>query len=163
MKYCSKCGAHLEEGAHFCSQCGHAVPAPEPEQELDTRDPNETIADEVSPVMRYEPSSDSGGPVPPSRKRERRDREAPRTPDRPEPLRGTKSYLALAIVSTIFCCLPLGIVAIVYAALANQAAGTGDAHGFQRAQASARMWLKWAVVLGIALQVIGWIVATANW
>ena len=36
------------------------------------------------------------------------------------------NYLVHAILCTLFCCLPLGIVAIVYAAQVNTKAAAGD-------------------------------------
>lgn len=35
--------------------------------------------------------------------------------EQPAPLPMPDNYLALAIISTIFCCLPFGVVSIVYA------------------------------------------------
>ncbi len=39
------------------------------------------------------------------------------------------SHLALAILTTIFCCLPLGIVSIVYAAQVSTKLQAGDYNG----------------------------------
>src|SRR3990172_6476576 len=43
----------------------------------------------------------------------------------PQPVR-IPNYLVHAILCTLFCCLPLGIVAIVYAAQVNSKAAAGD-------------------------------------
>ena len=55
--------------------------------------------------------------------------------------------LVLAILSTIFCCLPLGIIAIVFAAIAMSRNSSGDYYGAESAAQTART-LNW-VFFGI--------------
>lgn len=62
------------------------------------------------------------------------------------------NYLPWAIVATLFCCLPAGIVSIVFASRANSAAAMGDYATAQRAAANAKTWL-W-VSVGASLLVI---------
>lgn len=50
------------------------------------------------------------------------------------------NYLPQAILSTVFCCLPFGIVAIVYAAQVNSKLAAGDYEGAQSASKSAKLW-----------------------
>jgi hypothetical protein len=59
------------------------------------------------------------------------------------------SYLVPAIFSTICCCLPIGIVAIVYAAQVNSKLQSGDMAGAIEASQKARTWFWVAVVLGL--------------
>jgi hypothetical protein len=61
------------------------------------------------------------------------------------------NYLVQAILATLFCCLPFGIVSIVYAAQVNGKAAVGDFAGAMAASASARKWC-W-VSLGVGLGV----------
>ena len=49
------------------------------------------------------------------------------------------NYLVFAILATIFCCLPTGIPAIVYAAQVNGKLQAGDFAGAQAASKSAKM------------------------
>ncbi|HEX3998914.1 MAG TPA: CD225/dispanin family protein [Pirellulales bacterium] len=49
------------------------------------------------------------------------------------------NYLVPAILSTICCCLPFGIVAIVYAAKVNGKLAAGDYEGARRSSDSAKM------------------------
>ena len=53
---------------------------------------------------------------------------------------GVPTYLPHAILATLFCCLPFGIVAIVYAAKVGTMQAMGDYHAATRASDSARMW-----------------------
>jgi hypothetical protein len=50
------------------------------------------------------------------------------------------TYLAQAILITLFCCMPFGIVAIVYAAQVGSKLAAGDYAGAQAASGSAKMW-----------------------
>ena len=66
------------------------------------------------------------------------------------------NYLIPSILVTIFCCLPLGIVAIIFAAQVNGKVAAGDITGAQSASRTARTLVivpvvVGAVVIGIAL------------
>lgn len=56
-----------------------------------------------------------------------------------KPINGT-TYLIFAIISTLLCCLPLGIVAIVYASKINSLQRSGDYAGAQNAAKKAKMF-----------------------
>jgi hypothetical protein len=63
-----------------------------------------------------------------------------------------KNWLVESILVTIFCCLPFGIVAIVYAAQVNSKYEAGDYAGSLKASKEAGKWTKislivWAVLL----------------
>jgi len=64
------------------------------------------------------------------------------------------SYLALAIISTILCCLPTGIVSIIYATKVNSAYEDGKYNEANKASKNAKMW--GFISIGIAL--FGWII-----
>ena len=59
------------------------------------------------------------------------------------------NYLVFAILTTVFCCLPAGIVAIVYAAQVNAKLQAGDYNGAQQASKNAKLWS--FVSLGVGL------------
>ena len=67
------------------------------------------------------------------------------------------NYLVWAIVTTLFCCMPLGIVSIVYASQVDGKRAAGDLNGAMAASRSARHWAIGAVVVGPILMVT-WIV-----
>jgi hypothetical protein len=50
------------------------------------------------------------------------------------------NYLWQSIVITLCCCMPFGIVAIVYAAQVNTKLGVGDVAGAQDSASKAKMW-----------------------
>ena len=59
------------------------------------------------------------------------------------------SYLTQAILSTIFCCQPVGIVAIVYAAQVNTKLQAGDYEGAIIASDNAKKWCWISFAVGI--------------
>ena len=59
------------------------------------------------------------------------------------------SYLAWAIISTLCCCIPFGVVAIVYASKVNSLWARGDMYGAQKASERAQLWTILAIVLGL--------------
>jgi hypothetical protein len=61
------------------------------------------------------------------------------------------TWLWQSILATIFCCQPLGIVAIVFAAQAQSAVTAGDLRAAQTKAASARTWTLAAVGVGVAI------------
>ncbi len=62
--------------------------------------------------------------------------------------------LVWAILSTLFCCLPLGIVSIVFAAQVNGKLAAGDVQGAQEASEKAKKWAMWSAIAGVSLIVI---------
>jgi hypothetical protein len=64
------------------------------------------------------------------------------------------NYLIPAILITLFCCLPGGIVAIMNATKVNGAYAAGDVAGAQTASANALKWVKISVGVGIAVWVL---------
>lgn len=64
------------------------------------------------------------------------------------------NYLVQAILCTIFCCLPLGIPAIVFAAQVNSKQQAGDFDGALGASRKAKRWCWISFGLGMAVNVI---------
>jgi Interferon-induced transmembrane protein/zinc-ribbon domain len=63
------------------------------------------------------------------------------------------NYLVFAILATVFCCLPAGIPAIVYAAQVNSKLQVGDLTGARLASKNAKLWC--LISLGLGLGVVG--------
>jgi hypothetical protein len=60
------------------------------------------------------------------------------------------NYLIPAILSTLCCCPPFGIVSIVFAAQVNGKLAAGDVAGARSAADSAKMWFWVSFGLGLA-------------
>lgn len=65
-----------------------------------------------------------------------------------------KNWLVEAILVTILCCLPFGIVGIVNAANVNSRYNSGDYDGAQRAANEAAKWTKLGFFIGLGLIVL---------
>ena len=71
-------------------------------------------------------------------------------PPSPKPTGGSvPNYLVPAIIS-LFCCLPLGIVAVIFAAQVNGKVTAGDTAGALDASKKAKMFAFIAIGLGLA-------------
>jgi hypothetical protein len=64
------------------------------------------------------------------------------------------NYLVQAILVTICCCLPGGIVAIVYAAQVNGKLASGDYTGARVASDTAKMWCWISFGVGLAINAL---------
>ena len=65
------------------------------------------------------------------------------------------NYLVPAILSTVFCCLPLGVVSIIFATQVNSKIAAGDIAGATESSGKAKMFMFLAVGLGLLSIVIG--------
>jgi len=63
------------------------------------------------------------------------------------------NYLAFAILSTLLCCMPAGIPAIVFSSQVNNKLMAGDLAGAQAASSNAKLWC-W-ISFGLGLATIG--------
>ncbi len=71
------------------------------------------------------------------------------------------NYLIPAILSTVFCCLPLGVVSIVFATQVNNKVAAGDTAGAMEASRKAKMFMMISVGLGALSLIVGvvlWII-----
>jgi hypothetical protein len=64
------------------------------------------------------------------------------------------NHLVWAILTTLLCCMPLGIVSIVHAAKVNSLVAAGDIAGAQNASAAAKKWAIWSAIAGPVLIVL---------
>lgn len=66
--------------------------------------------------------------------------------------RRPSSYLGWNVAMTLCCCMPAGIIGIVYSSMVNQKWQRGDVEGAKRASENAAWWLILSLVLGL----VGW-------
>jgi len=69
-------------------------------------------------------------------------------PHFPQPPK-VQNYLVHSILATLCCCLPFGVVALVYSSQVNTKLAAGDVAGAEASARSARTWVIVAVVAGI--------------
>lgn len=75
-------------------------------------------------------------------------------PAQPPTSEPPSNNLVWAILTTIFCCLPLGVVSIVFAAQVNSKWQAGDYAGAQDASRKAKQWAIWSAVAGVVVAVL---------
>lgn len=127
--YCSKCGARNDDNATTCTQCGNALRPPEfgtpatPPPPYPQAPIAQNYAQQVPPQ-----TYGTQPPVPPG---------------------SIPNYLVQAILVTIFCCLPFGIVSIIFAAQVNSKAMVGDIQGAIASSKQAKLWAWVAFGIGI--------------
>ena len=63
-------------------------------------------------------------------------------------------YMVISILATIFCCIPFGIVAIVYSSKASKLLSLGDISNAMVASKKAKTWIIVAVVVGIVVGLV---------
>lgn len=71
-------------------------------------------------------------------------------------------WLWQSIVATFLCCLPAGVVGIVFAVQSQSAAGTGDLATATRKARLAQQWTIASVVLGLVAIVLGVVLVLAG-
>ncbi len=64
------------------------------------------------------------------------------------------NYLIPAVLVTLCCCLPGGIVAIVYATQVNSKLQAGDIAGAQAASKNAKLWCMVAAGVGLVVMLV---------
>ena len=67
--------------------------------------------------------------------------------------------LVWAILSTICCCVPFGVVSIVYSCQVNSKFRMGDVAGAQNSANKAKTWAIVAAVCGLISSIIGFVVS----
>ena len=70
------------------------------------------------------------------------------------PAQPVESHLAEAILATIFCCLPFGVVAIVYAAQVSSLVSSGNIAAAQQSSQNAHKWAMISLAVGLVGGVI---------
>ena len=126
--YCPNCGAQNSEDATYCANCGHEL------QKI------ETPGMDVPPPPQAPPQPEMQTSYAPQSSQ----------PDVP-------NYLVPAILTTVFCCLPFGIVSIVYAAQVNGKVAAGDRAGALESSRNARMWAWISFGSGLVL-IVGYLI-----
>lgn len=131
MERCSNCGAEIGVAANFCSNCGAAQAEP-------------VQAEAVEPVGA---PPDGGGGLP---------AESPPAADlnRPAAPRNIENHLIKSVIATVCCCVPVGIVGIIYAAKVDTLLRQGNRAAAEEAGKKAGMWSSLAIGIGLVTNVL---------
>ena len=66
----------------------------------------------------------------------------------------SENWLVEAILVTLLCCLPFGVVGIIFAAQVNTKQQAGDSEGAEKSRREAAKWTKIGFWVGIAWLVL---------
>ena len=66
----------------------------------------------------------------------------------------SENWLVEAILVTLLCCLPFGVVGIIFAAQVNTKQQTGDMEGAEKSRREAAKWVKIGFWCGLAVIVL---------
>lgn len=69
-----------------------------------------------------------------------------------EPMPDT--YLVWSVLATLMCCLPVGIIAILYSTKVSTRYYARDIEGAKRASEKAQYWIIGSIVLGLVMQTV---------
>ena len=163
MKRCPMCDRTYDDSQSFCVNDGATLTS---DQSQAAYDPLKTIVSTPPPQSAplQPPTGYGSGDVPGSQAPASwQQTPAPQVnpgwspPPAPQPMappQNIPNYLVQAIVSTICCCLPAGIVSIIFATQVNSKLKVGDIQGAMDASAKAKMWFIIAIVAGVIVNVL---------
>ena len=85
---------------------------------------------------------------------------APKVEDvKPQPLQETApaepcppNYLVWTVLVTVMCCVPLGVISLIYSSQVKTKYNAGDIEGAKKASSKTELWLILAFVLGLIYQ-----------
>jgi len=137
---CPFCGGSNPAESKFCMHCG--APLTGPEAEAAAQQPQAQTGTPITPQMGAQRPA---APPQPTAVQPGAAQPAYAPPAAP----AVPNHLVWAILVTLFCCLPFGIVAIVYASQVNTKLNAGDYEGAVRSSQNAKTWC-W-VSFGIGL------------
>ena len=79
----------------------------------------------------------------------------PPPPDAPPPNNNLVLAIVATVISVIFCCVPHGVVSLIFATQVNRKSAAGDLQGALNAARQAKVW----AFVSIALAVVGLVLA----
>jgi len=146
MKICNQCQAINADGAMFCCKCGaqlgvsqHGSQRRNNQSQLSQRPVHQPqqVYQQPQPVYQQQ--------QPVAQQPYQNQQQNIKSPD---------SHMAMAILTTLFCCLPFGIISIVYASKVSGLYASGDYNGAVNASSKAQSYASWGMILGIVTSLI---------
>lgn len=146
---CPNCGYLNAEGTTVCASCGQILAQP-PAPPMPPAPPAPPTAPEMpagyapAPQGYAPPPAPAGYAAPPQPAYA----QPPAYGQVQQPAAPVKNHLVMAIISTVLCCVPVGIVSIIFAIQVNSKLAAGDFAGAQSASKNALIWAWVAIGAG---------------
>jgi hypothetical protein len=136
MIRCSNCGAETVSAARFCAECGADI-AGAPRTE-----PADRFSGDSADVGVRSGEDAPAAPTP-----------ADRTVQAAQ--RKIENHLVKSIAATLCCCLPFGILGIIYAARVDTLLRQGNFAAAEDASKKADLWSNLAIGIGLVMNLLG--------
>ena len=155
MKYCSICGIEFSDSAYRCPSCG-AEPANAAQEEAAQTEyvQAEEVNIEVARPEAARPDAARAEAVHAERVPPGGASTSGGAPARGDVSPKIEDHLVKSIISTICCCQPFGIVAIVYAAKVGPLLRQNNFEAALDASQKANLWGNLAIGLGVLFQAL---------
>lgn len=156
MKTCPNCGSQGDDAAATCANCGQPLEAAAAEATPPPAEPVASTPPPMAPPPPPPPAPEPQAYAPPPAAAAPPPAAAPMAPP-PAAAPGQakpSSYLAFSIFTTICCCLPVGIAAIVFAAQVNSKWTAGDYAGAAQSAKTAKTLAWVAFGIGIVINLL---------
>lgn len=157
---CINCYQEIPDGSKFCPHCGAQQPVSGNQAGTDTYQ-NTQYSDADSGQQNAQYSDPNGAQYSGQQNTQYNTQNSTQYQyaqyNHEEPVNWIP-YLILSIISTVCCCIPVGIVAIFYTVKINTAVSSGDAESARHAANMAKIWIIVAVVVGIVVDLIAYFV-----
>lgn len=125
---CPYCGSANLEGSTTCANCGQPIGTAAPMAPAPPA-PSESYGQPPAPPGYAPPPAPPAGYAQPGY-----------APSQGAGLPPMNSHLVMAILVTLLCCMPFGVVGIVFASQVNSKLAMGDFAGAQSASKNAALW-----------------------
>ena len=157
---CARCGAANDPSMNFCLNCGNPLrqQPPPPPSSFDQPSPSSWPAAPPS----QGPQSATAWKAATGYGQQQQPPAANQSNLFGAYTQDVPNYLVPAILSTIFCCVPAGIVAIIYAAQVNSKKQAGDLGGAADASGKAQTWCWVSFGLGLIVIILNVIIAVSD-
>lgn len=145
MKVCNQCQAINADGAQFCCKCG--APLGESQHGGNQRGNYKPQQPQYQQQYQQQPQYQQQYQQQPQYQQ-----------NMPKP----DNKMVWAILTTLFCCLPFGIMAIINASKVDGLYSRGDYAGAQAAADDAGKYVKYSVICGVIVFVIYFFIGVAS-
>ena len=144
-RFCTSCGQPANDGVRFCTHCGAPLPpASNPQSQQQYQQPQPQYQ---QPQQQYQQ---------PQYQQPQQQHPQSSLIAKPD------THLVMGILTTIFCCLPFGIVSIIQATKVDNLWNAGQYADAQAASKKARNWAIAAAATGLVTSIIYVILMSAG-
>ncbi|XP_067933566.1 uncharacterized protein [Watersipora subatra] len=75
----------------------------------------------------------------------------------------TTCWYVFGVLSTIFCCMPCGVIGLVHAMIAKHEGERGNYAAHRTRLSQAKCWTSWSMAIGLALTIAFFTLMALSW